>query len=198
MGTNRSMSEPNKDADEIHQIIDNMQARLVELFDQLRELRTRVDQRAIPAENGSVLPLFSKVGESPIASVPPTTPVPDKKPSKKETTVLPDTKKDTAESEVISPPATESLPPSDARVSRLLDPITHELRTGDSPAEVIAEYLQSAKDELITTLSPNEKVSRDMDIVLKFLRARGRRSIRPEERDNILRRIKRRQAHLGK
>jgi len=190
------MSEPSKDVDEIHQIIDNMQARLVELFDQLRELRTRLDQRVIPVENGSVLPLFSKVNESTVTPVSAPTPVPEKKASKKETPILPDTVNDTAE--IISPSTAETPPPSDVRVSRLLDPITHELRTGDSPAEVIAEYLQSAKNELITTTSPNEKVSRDMDIVLKFLRARGRRGIRPEERDNILRRIKRWQAHLGK
>ncbi|MDF1537421.1 MAG: hypothetical protein P1Q69_00755 [Candidatus Thorarchaeota archaeon] len=190
------MSEPSKDVDEIHQIIDNMQARLVELFDQLRELRTHLDHRVIPVETGSVLPLFSKVNESPIAPVSITTPVPEKTHSEKETSILPDTKNDTTET--ISPSADEASPPSDVRVSHLLDPITHELRTGDSPAEVIAEYLQSAKDELITTSTPNEKVSRDMDIVLKFLRARGRRSIRPEERDNILRRIKRWQVHLVK
>ena len=192
------MSEPIKEADEIHQIIDNMQARLVELFDQLRELRTRLDQRIIPADNGSVLPLFSRIGESDIAPASPTKSAPEQ-PSEKATSIPTDTKNDTAKTELISTAAaTESLTPSDVRVSRLLDPITHELRTGDSPAEVIAEYLQSAKDELITSASPNEKVSRDMDIVLKFLRARGRRGIRPEERDNILRRIKRWQAHLGK
>ncbi len=190
------MSEPSKDADEIHQIIDNMQARLVELFDQLRELRTRLDQRVIQAESGSVLPLFSKVSESTITPVSATTSVPRKTNLEKDTSPPPVTKNDT--DETISPPADEPLSQSDARVSRFLDPITHELKTDDSPAEVIAEYLQSAKDELITTSSPNEKVSRDMDIVLKFLRARGRRSIRPEERDNILRRIKRWQAHLGK
>lgn len=192
------MSEPSKDTDEIHQIIDNMQARLVELFDQLRELRTRLDQRVIPAENGSILPLFSKVSES--EATPASVKMePETDASAKTTPAPTKPENDTPKTESISTmDPTESPPPSDVRVSRLLDPITHELKTGDSPAEVIAEYLQSAKDELITTSSPNEKVSRDMDIVLKFLRARGRRSIRPEERDNILRRIKRWQAHLGK
>jgi hypothetical protein len=41
-----------------------------------------------------------------------------------------------------------------------------------------------------------KKVARDMDIVLNFLRARGKRSIRSEERDNILNRIRRWKAHL--
>ncbi len=186
------MSDPSKEVDETHQIIDNMQARLVELFDQLRELRTRLDQRTMPIDNDSVLPLFSKITEPEELSEPETS-------SKKTDEV------------VITPPVvpsgnhmdTEELPvepptPSEVRVSRFLDPITHELKTGTSSAEVIAEYLQAAKDELITSSTLNEKVERDMDIVLKFLRARGRRGIRTEERDNILRRIKRWQAHLGK
>ena len=58
------MSDPSKEVDEIHQIIDNMQARLAELFDQLRELRTRLDQRTMPIDNDTVLPLFSKIKES--------------------------------------------------------------------------------------------------------------------------------------
>jgi hypothetical protein len=72
-----------------------------------------------------------------------------------------------------------------------LDPISHEIRTGEAPAEVIAEYLQAARDYLITKDRPNEKVARDMDVVDKFLRARGKKGIRPEERDNILKRIHR-------
>lgn len=199
MGTNRSMSEPNKDADEIHQIIDNMQARLVELFDQLRELRMRLDQRGIPTDNGSILPIFSRISES--ETVPASMKsIPEKTVSEKESSSPADAASSSIETSFtpVSIEPSDPQPPSDARVSRFLDPITHELRTGDSPAEVIAEYLQSAKNELITASSPNEKVSRDMDIVLKFLRARGRRGIRPEERDNILRRIKRWQAHLGK
>jgi hypothetical protein len=72
-----------------------------------------------------------------------------------------------------------------------LDPIAHEIRTGEAPAEVIAEYLQAARDYLITKDNPNQKVARDMDVVDKFLRARGKKGIRPEERDNILKRIRR-------
>ncbi|MFW9850781.1 MAG: hypothetical protein ACFFF4_16765 [Candidatus Thorarchaeota archaeon] len=186
------MPESNNEVDEIHQIIDNMQARLVELFDQLRELRARLDQRSMPTNHESVLPLFSKITDS------------DESPEVTDSTMkYEETRTETSETPT-SPPSdteistTEPSASSEVRVSRFLDPITHELKTGSSPAEVIAEYLQAAKDELITSSSSNEKVERDMDIVLKFLRARGRRGIRDEERDNILRRIKRWQAHLGK
>ncbi|MHA1905924.1 MAG: hypothetical protein ACW98Y_01400 [Candidatus Thorarchaeota archaeon] len=186
------MPDSSNEVDEIHQIIDNMQARLVELFDQLRELRTRLDQRTMPTNHESVLPLFSKITES---EEPPETT--SSSMERNETTteasdIPPETPADAER------PTTEPSAPSEVRVSRFLDPITHELKTGNSPAEVIAEYLQAAKDELITSSTSNEKVERDMDIVLKFLRARGRRGIRDEERDNILRRIKRWQAHLGK
>ncbi|MHA2423321.1 MAG: hypothetical protein ACXAEF_00915 [Candidatus Thorarchaeota archaeon] len=186
------MADSNNDVDEIHQIIDNMQARLVELFDQLRELRARLDQRTMPMDSDSVLPLFSKVTEieepSETAFSPATKEATTSKASSAPSELPADTKQ----------PSDKPSAPSEVRVSRFLDPITHELKTGSSPAEVIAEYLQAAKDELITSSSSNEKVERDMDIVLKFLRARGRRGIRTEERDNILRRIKRWQAHLSK
>jgi len=164
-----------------------MQSRLVELFDQFRELRIRLGQK----------PIRFPVSETPFSSA----------------RVEASAKEDGAKSEITSersiedakepdekvPPETVTEPSHiDVRVSRLLDPISHELNTGNSPAEVIAEYLQSAKDELIDKEAQNDKVARDMDIVLKFLRARGRRSIRSEERDNILRRIKRWKAHLSK
>ncbi len=186
------MSDPSKEVDEIHQIIDNMQARLAELFDQLRELRTRLNHRTMPIDNDTVLPLFSKIKESEELSEPESN-------SKKtdEVAIIPPVTPSGDHMDPEDPPV-DSSAPSEVRVSRFLDPITHELKTGTSPAEVIAEYLQAAKDELITSSTLNEKVERDMDIVLKFLRARGRRGIRTEERDNILRRIKRWEAHLGK
>jgi hypothetical protein len=82
-------------------------------------------------------------------------------------------------------------------VSRVLDPITDELQTSDAPADVIAGYVQAAKDYLIKEDSGNDKVAHDMEVVLKFLHARGTRGIRPEERDNILKRIKRWKVHLS-
>ena len=89
---------------------------------------------------------------------------------------------------------------SSAKVNRVLDPIAHELRTGEAPAEIIYEYLQAAREYLIDdddSESKKGKVARDMDIVLNFLKARGKRTIRPDERDNILKRIRRWKAHLA-
>ncbi|MBE0527251.1 MAG: hypothetical protein IH631_09930, partial [Candidatus Thorarchaeota archaeon] len=83
-----------------------------------------------------------------------------------------------------------------AKVNRVLDPIARELRTGEATADIILEYLQAAKDYLIDDDERKKKVSRDMDIVLNFLQARGKRGIRTEERDNILKRIRRWKAHL--
>jgi hypothetical protein len=178
---------------EIKQLIDSMQSGLVELFDQLRELRSRLnivsDTRS--ETSSSILPLFSEVKAPAL---------------------------DTAESETIpriddedpsftvveSDPPTETIisedPDSgnDAKVNRVLDPIAHELRTGEAPAEIILEYLQAAREYLIDDTSDPQKskVARDMDIVLNFLKARGTRTIRPDERDNILKRIRRWKAHL--
>ena len=59
--------------------------------------------------------------------------------------------------------------------------------------------LQAAREYLIDDDSGDSqkgKVARDMDIVLNFLKARGKRTIRPDERDNILKRIRRWKAHL--
>ena len=178
-----------KEMEEIHKIIDDMQARLVELFDQFRELRIRLGQKPLN---------FVPVSASEIASLKKDTST-EKASSDK---ALSDIETEVIHKSVSSETPNEDISEQDAtvdvRVSRLLDPISHELNTGSSPAEVIAEYVQAAKDELIPKEAQNDKVARDMDIVLKFLRARGRRSIRPEERDNILRRIKRWKAHLSK
>ncbi len=180
------MSE-NNEMDEIYEIIDEMQSRLVELFDQFRELRIRLGQKPITPPH-EITP-FSSTRPKAVSTE-------DGAKSEVKTKFTPGEVKSADDSEVVTD--SPSPPKMDVRVSRLLDPISHELTTGSSPAEVIAEYLQSAKDELITKETQNNKVARDMDIVLKFLRARGRRGIRTEERDNILRRIKRWKAHLSK
>lgn len=177
-----SMSEENG-LEEIQKLIDDIQARLVELFDQFRELRIRLGQKPL----GFAPSLVSE--PSPAEQ----SPTEDARPEG----TSPATIKEDIEEPTLAGSTKQALE-SDVRVSRLLDPISHELSTGSSPAEIIAEYLQAAKDELIPKETQNEKVARDIDIVLKFLRARGRRSIRPEERDNILRRIKRWKAHLSK
>ncbi|MFW9805542.1 MAG: hypothetical protein ACFFFK_02280 [Candidatus Thorarchaeota archaeon] len=179
---------------EIKQLIDSMQSGLVELFDQLRELRSRLKivSDVTSDTNPSILPLFSEVKTlnpdmtDPIAKPP-----------------IEDEIADITISE--DDPPTEMTMPEDlengnsAKVNRVLDPIAHELRTGEAPAEIIFEYLQAAREYLIeddTDESKKGKVARDMDIVLNFLKARGKRTIRPDERDNILKRIRRWKAHL--
>jgi len=196
---------------DVRQLIDLMQSQLVELFDQLRELRERLNLISEPSSDGesSILPLFAEV----------------KKTSKKSAS---STELDIDESseeavandeELENPPNNHSTSPTEdvdvslvdsidsasgtfdstaisAKVSRVLDPIARELRTGEATADIIMEYLQSAKEYLIDEDERKKKVARDMDIVLNFLKARGKRGIRSEERDNILKRIRRWKAHL--
>lgn len=187
------MSE--EDLNDIRQLIEAMQSNLVELFDQLRELRSRLNLVSDMANDvsPSILPLFSEVK----------TPNSDKI-----DTVSIDADEDDESSSPVKedeePVAMEIPDDSDnganAKVNRVLDPIAHELRTGEAPAEIIYEYLQSAREYLIDdddVESQKGKVARDMDIVLNFLKARGKKTIRPDERDNILKRIRRWKAHLA-
>jgi hypothetical protein len=166
-----------KNLEEIKKIIDIMQSGLVELFDQLHELRRQLD---LAGENFESSPSLSPAPTFSKASAP--------------------TEKEDADesSSVTSMPPDElaSIPLTNENVSIVLDPITQELQTGEAPAQVIAEYLEAAKEYLIQEHSANEKVVRDIDVVLKFLHARGKKGIRPEERDNILERIRRWKVHL--
>lgn len=183
-----------EELNEIKQLIDSMQSNLVELFDQLRELRSRLNivSKITSETTPSILPLFSEV-KTPNSDAPDTA------------------SKSLVENEELSTTIIENETPSDmmipedqesgnsAKVNRVLDPIAHELRTGEAPAEIIYEYLQAAREYLIDDddgESKKGKVARDMDIVLNFLKARGKRTIRPDERDNILKRIRRWKAHL--
>jgi hypothetical protein len=196
---------------DVRQLIDLMQSQLVELFDQLRELRERLHLFPDSSKDASpsILPLFTEV----------------KKTTKKfDSNTELDIDKDSEEvlindEDLETPPndrpifssEATSVPPADsndsdadnndstaisAKVSRVLDPIARELRTGEASADIIMEYLQSAKEYLIDDDERKMKVARDMDIVLNFLKARGKRGIRSEERDNILKRIRRWKAHL--
>ena len=172
-----------------------MQSSLVELFDQLRELRSRLNivSETTSEASPSILPLFSEV-KSPNSD------------TFDSVSITP------AEDEASLSSTTESEKPNDmlipedqdsgnsAKVNRVLDPIAHELRTGEAPAEIIYEYLQTAREYLIDDddgESQKGKVARDMDIVLNFLKARGKRKIRSDERDNILKRIRRWKAYLA-
>ena len=186
---------------DIRQLIDLMQSGLVELFDQLRELRERLHLvTGLPEDlPPSIVPLFSEIkpvsesvepepiNESVVEDIsesnPSSEPIPEAKPSE------PD------DDEPSSDESTDSSS-ANAKVSRVLDPIARELRTGEATADIILEYLQAAKEYLIDGDPRKEKVARDIDIVLNFLKARGKRGIRTEERDNILKRIRRWKAHL--
>ncbi|MHA2384738.1 MAG: hypothetical protein ACXAEE_00855 [Candidatus Thorarchaeota archaeon] len=167
-----------KNLEQIKKLIDSMQSALVELFDQLHELRRQLDLAGENFESSPSLPsapIFSDVSDAP----------------KETDAVAVSSAKSPSDNELVAPP------PTNENVARVLDPIMQELHTGEAPAEVIAEYLEAAKDYLIQEHSANEKVVRDIDVVLKFLRARGKKGIRPEERDNILERIRRWKIHLA-
>jgi len=184
---------------DIRQLIDHMQSGLVELFNQLRELRERLHLiTGLPKDlPPSIVPLFSEVKPaSDKEELPPSPepelddnpePIGDSEPMFQETDTGGEMDSDTESSDSSS---------ANAKVNRVLDPIARELRTGEATADIILEYLQSAKDYLIDDDARKKKVSRDMDIVLNFLKARGEREIRTEERDNILKRIRRWKAHL--
>ncbi|MGY5871964.1 MAG: hypothetical protein RTV72_06965 [Candidatus Thorarchaeota archaeon] len=185
---------------DIRQLVDLMQSGLVELFDQLRELRERLNLATeLPSDlSPSIVPLFSEVKLSNDRAESLPTPdsiseeIPDANPPAEPTLQKIEDSPDEISSEIDSSDSGSS----NAKVSRVLDPIARELRTGEATADIILEYLQTAKEYLIDDDERKKKVSRDMDIVLNFLRARGKRGIRNEERDNILKRIRRWKAHL--
>jgi hypothetical protein len=177
-GTCGGLRLSDKNLEQIKKLIDSMQSALVELFDQLHELRRQLDLAGENFESSPSLPsapIFSEVSDAP----------------KETDAVAASSAKSPSDNELVAPP------PTNENVARVLDPIMQELQTGEAPAEVIAEYLEAAKDYLIQEHSANEKVVRDIDVVLKFLRARGKKGIRPEERDNILERIRRWKIHLA-
>jgi hypothetical protein len=180
---------------EIKQLIDSMQSGLVELFDQLRDLRSRLNivSDTTSEASPSILPLFSEVKTPNTDALDPAL----KLPSEDEEPNTSITENKTPNDMVLSE---DSDSGNSAKVNRVLDPIAHELRTGEAPAEIVYEYLQAAREYLIDdddSESQKGKVARDMDIVLNFLKARGKRTIRTDERDNILKRIRRWKAHLA-
>lgn len=196
---------------DVRQLIDLMQSQLVELFDQLRELRERLHLfPELPVDTSpSILPLFADVKKTTRKSDSSTELDIDES---SEETLINDEEMETHPNAHSTPPPEDIAVPSadsddsaadtidstaiSAKVSRVLDPIAQELRTGEATADIIMEYLQSAKEYLIDEDERKRKVARDMDIVLNFLKARGKRGIRSEERDNILKRIRRWKAHL--
>lgn len=194
------MSLNDDELNDIRQLIDHMQSGLVELFNQLRELRERLHLfTGLPEDAApTILPLFSEVkpAQDRAEEVSSTLePIIDEDPEP----ISPDSSlKETADTNNETQTLSDSKESSsaNAKVNRVLDPIARELRTGEATADIILEYLQTAKEYLIDDDERKKKVSRDMDIVLNFLKARGERGIRTEERDNILKRIRRWKAHL--
>ncbi|MHA1958877.1 MAG: hypothetical protein ACW99U_01515 [Candidatus Thorarchaeota archaeon] len=204
-----------------------MQSGLVELFEQLRELRRRLDLPDIihtDESSPATVPLFTRVSSTSRSSK-------DTEESSESTLLVEqpvethesasmdspevdeDEPEDTSDSHTPEPsPESDVLVESDpevsiaagdgthtlgtASVSRLLDPIAHELKTGHAAADVIAEYVKTARDDLTAKGSLDDRVARDMDVVLRFLSARGKKEIRSEERANILKRIDRWKTYL--
>jgi hypothetical protein len=204
-----------KNNDEIVKLIDRIQSGLVELFDQLRELRRLLGLKTegtpdSPIEMAATGEVFSgsegfvlgKLGVTMEKDTPARSEtVVDRSSALKADRPQPSRPESARESSAAvsadSVGSGDHMTNMNATLSRLLDPIAYELRTDNASAEVIAEYVQAAKDRLIAKERPNEKVAKDMDVVLRFLKARGKRPIKPEERDNILTRVNRWKLHLS-
>jgi hypothetical protein len=204
-----------------------MQSGLVELFEQLRELRRRLNFPDISHSDESspaVVPLFTRVSsrspsskdieesseitqldEQPVetlesaSSDSPEVDEDEPEDISDSHTIEPKSESD----DLVEPDSETSIAAGDvthalgtASASRLLDPIAHELKTGHSTADVIAEYVKTARDDLTAKGSLDDRVARDMEVVLRFLRARGKKEIRSEERANILKRIDRWKTYL--
>jgi len=195
------MSLKDDELNDIRQLIDHMQSGLVELFDQLRELRERLNLvTELPSDlSPSIVPLFSRIKqddesiETPLPADPISEDLTESIPSE-EPPLHNDVIEDKENSSSITDDSDSSS--ANAKVSRVLDPIARELRTGEATADIILEYLETAKEYLIDDDERKKKVASDIDVVLNFLKARGQRGIRTEERDNILKRIRRWKAHL--
>ena len=100
------MSDEN--LDEIKRLIDSMQSGLVELFDQLKELRRRLDITGVPMPSdtqSSVVPLFTEVEKLSIVS--PDDTAPELVPPSQDMGTLPDEK----EPEPILPSSAPSSEP---------------------------------------------------------------------------------------
>ncbi|MHA1770942.1 MAG: hypothetical protein ACTSYL_05935 [Candidatus Thorarchaeota archaeon] len=179
--------------EEIKRLIDYMQSGLVELFDQFRELRRLLDmpsdtESATSGESVTSGPLFSGVG-SKESSPPSSKAVPSSS--------TPETKSTRpSDPEHISPSPFSASEDFSSKVETTLAAFADKVQSSDVPAEELATHLETVKELLVTKERPNERVERDMNIVLRFLQKRGMRGIRPEERDNILKRIHGWKAHL--
>ncbi len=184
--------------EEIKKLIDHMQSGLVELFDQFRELRRLLDvpdsSESAPVEEAPVpTALFSGASDRRTSSSIGGFSSP--------TSTSDESDYATVESEAAPVSSTSSSELEwdvdfSSVVETVLDDFAGRVQAGEVIAKDLATYLESAKTQLITKEHPNDRVERDMNIVLQFLKKRGTKGIRPEERDNILKRIQRWKAHL--
>ncbi len=186
--------------EEIRKVIDHLQVGLVELFDQLSQLRRLLDLASVdlPSDSAPVTRgLFSRVSSEKMKRVD------SSEETKTESGLGASPIRSEGDSGISDVEKSESNveenstePSVSASAVTKLDSIAHAIREGGSSAEQIAIMLEATKKSLVTPDSP--KVENDMDIVLKFLKARGNRGIRPEESENILRRIDRWNLYLSR
>ena len=169
-----------KDTD-IDRIIDQIQTGLVELFDLFKELRRQLRQASVEAGRGvrarEDYPTHQHGN------------VPNEGGGRAHGQGL--------MSRVDNrPQARMSAVSRKGLVTRVLDDFAQQVETVDAIGSDLAQSLERVRATVITPEYPNEGVARDMDVVLRFLRARGPRGIRPQERSNILKRIQRWKMHL--
>ncbi|MCF2137159.1 MAG: hypothetical protein K9W43_07920 [Candidatus Thorarchaeota archaeon] len=191
---------PHRKSEEIKRLIDHMQSSLVELFDQFRELRRLLDmsddtESVTSGESASSGPIFTEVSSKdshPASSM--ATPPSSTSSSFDSVTEASSPRPPTPD--YVSPPPTTRTDDFSTLVDTTLAAFADKAQSSDVLAEELAAHLEMVKARLISKERPNERVERDMNIVLRFLQKRGMKGIRPEERDNILKRIQRWRAHL--
>ncbi|MEM2143074.1 MAG: hypothetical protein QXS20_08375 [Candidatus Thorarchaeota archaeon] len=174
-------------------MIEAIQSGLVEVFDQFRELR-----KLLASVEGG--PTTSRIPDSvgPV-SVPPPDDSSIRSASASTVELTRGTEPTTSPSTEVPPAAatdgnhliTTSPVEIKATTSRILDPIAREVSGSNLPAHVLLEYMLKAKEYLGAKIRIDDRVSADMDLVIRFLRSRGNGGLTEDERKNILLRIKR-------
>ncbi len=207
------MSEKDNNVEQVMRVIDRLQTGLVELFDQLRELRRLLNMHPelVPALSSATVPstTHSTVSASSAvpakgtpkietgdSTVPVATRTADTTPSVRDSGRAGGSPAADAKAARTDTGVSRVSPAIDATVARLLDPIIHELKTGELTANIIAEHIAHAKSQLAKREN-FERVEADIEVVLKYLRGRGTRDIRDQERENIIKRIERWKSYLS-
>ncbi len=176
--------------EDIDGLIDRIQTGLVELFDLFRELRRQLHIASAAAGRGA---RSVATGQRETAARQPGVAGTASQSRGNNTGSHPETTRYSTQGTrgVATPPISRKT-----LINKVLDMFARHVEAADAVASVLARELERARATLITPEYPNESVAGDMAIVLRFLRARGERGIRPQERDNILQRIHRWKMHL--